>query len=72
LDEFEFDRFTILDGIHSLKRTGSDENMAEGARFENAPALETIGCEPRSSAHSESHTELFEADDTPIEPYGAQ
>ena len=40
--------------------------MAEGARFENTPALETIGTEQVSSNKSQSLTEESEAGEEPI------
>ena len=38
--------------------------LAEGARFENAPASETIGHDLPSSVESQSITEELEADET--------
>ena len=41
-------------------------NMAEGARFENAPASETIGADSPSSFPSQSLSEESEAGGEPI------
>ena len=40
--------------------------MAEGARFENAPAPETIGRDLLSSVQSQSFANELEAGETPI------
>jgi hypothetical protein len=40
--------------------------MAEGARFENAPAAETIETDLNQSTSSQPLTEESEADETPI------
>ena len=44
--------------------------MAEGARFENAAASETIGRDLVQSFSSQSLTEDLEAEETPIKPDG--
>lgn len=47
-------------------------SLAEGARFENPEALETIGPDLVSSFRSQSLTEESEADETPIKTDGTR
>jgi len=42
--------------------------MAEGARFENADATETIGRDPLLSVRTQSLTEESEVGEKPIKP----
>ena len=44
------------------------QKMAEGARFENPDAIETIGRDPLSSVRIQLLTGESEADETPIKP----
>ena len=51
-----------------LKNNTSISSVAEGARFENPDAIETIGPDLTSSVRSQSLTEASQADETPIKP----
>jgi hypothetical protein len=46
--------------------------LAEGARFENPDAIETIGRDLLSSVRIQSLTEESEADETPMKPVRAR
>ena len=54
--------------LHGRKTVVAGENMAEGARFENLTAPETIGSNLVSSVRSQSLTDESEAGEEPIEP----
>jgi hypothetical protein len=51
-----------------LKTNTWISSVAEGARFENPDAIETIGPDLTSSVRSQSLTEASQADETPIKP----
>jgi len=54
--------------LHGRKTVVAGENMAEGARFENPEASETIDLDLLLSVRSQSLTAESEAGDEPIKP----
>jgi hypothetical protein len=55
-------------GKDHLKQKIMRGNMAEGARFENLEALETIGRDLDLSDRSQSQTEESEVGEKPVKP----
>ena len=54
------------------KKRITPENLAEGARFQNPEALETIDLDLLLSFRSQSLTEESESDETPIKTDGTR